>query len=339
MLGKVSMDLDIPNVKVVKTKVNKKGDYIITVESEIEHTNCHRCGREIRKFHSHDRAITLRHLPILGHQVYIRLKPRRYECPYCSKKNKRKISTQRLEWYHPRSGHTKVYEQEVLLQLVNSTVQDVSLKEKIGYGAVVGIVNRWIATKVDWFEFERLELIGIDEIALKKGHSNYVVIITTRLRNGQLKVLTVLPNRDKETVKNFLRRIPSRLKRTIHTVCTDMWTAYINAVKEVLGEAVVVVDRYHVAKKYRDCADKLRKQEMKRLKSELSAEQYDTIKGSMWPFRKNKAELKPSETELLDRLFQFAPSLKLAYDFREALTAIFEKNLTKSQAIDVDLAT
>jgi len=192
---------------------------------------------------------------------------------------------------------------------------------------------------VDWFEFERLELIGIDEIALKKGHSNYVVIITTRLSDGQLKVLAVLPNREKETVKNFLRRIPSRLKRTIHTVCTDMWTAYINAVKEVLGEAVVVVDRYHVAKKYRDCADKLRKQEMKRLKSELSAEQYDTIKGSMWPFRKNKAELKPSETELLDRLFQFAPSLKLAYDFREALTAIFEKNLTKSQAIDVDLAT
>lgn len=334
MLGKVSIELDIPNVKVLKTKVNKKGDYIITVESEIEHTNCHRCGQEIRKFHSHDRAITLRHLPILGHQVYIKLRSRRYECPYCSKKNKRKISTQRLEWYHPKSGQTKAYEQEVLLKLVNSTVQDVSLKEKIGYEAVVGIVKRWIATEVDWFEFEGLELIGIDEIALKKGHSNYVVIITTRLSNGQLKVLAVLPNREKETVKNFLRRIPSRLKRTIHTVCTDMWSAYINAAKEVLGEAVVVVDRYHVAKKYRDCADKLRKQEMKRLKSELSAEQYDTIKGSMWPFRKNKAELKPSETELLDRLFHFAPSLKLAYDFREALTAIFEQNLTKSQAIE-----
>jgi transposase len=113
-----------------------------------------------------------------------------------------------------------------------------------------------------------------------------------------------------------------------------MWTAYINAAKEVLGEAVVVVDRYHVAKKYRDGADKLRKQELKRLKTELPADEYETIKGAMWPFRKNQAALKPHETELLERLFAYSPSLKLAYDFREKLTAIFEKDLTKTQATD-----
>ena len=111
-----------------------------------------------------------------------------------------------------------------------------------------------------------------------------------------------------------------------------MWKAYINAVKEILGSAVVVVDRYHVANKYRDCADKLRQQELKRLKTELSEEQYNTIKGAMWPFRKNKADLKPQEIELLDRLFAYAPPLKSAYDFREQLTAIFEKDLTKTQA-------
>jgi transposase len=172
----------------------------------------------------------------------------------------------------------------------------------------------------------------LDEIALKKGHSNYVVIVTARLKDDQVKVLAVLPNREKETVKAFLSRIPIRLQRTIHTVCTDMWKAYINAAKEVLGESVVVVDRYHVAKKYRDCADKLRKQELKRLKSELSDEQYKTIKGAMWPFRKNKTDLKPNEAKLLDRLFDYAPSLKSAYDFREKLTAIFEKKLTKTQA-------
>jgi transposase len=46
---------------------------------------------------------------------------------------------------------------------------------------------------------------------------------------------------------------PPRLQRTIHMVCTDMWKAYINAVKEVPGQAMVVVNRFHVAKKYRDC--------------------------------------------------------------------------------------
>jgi transposase len=332
MFSKVSIPLDIPDVQVLDIKTNKRGDYVITVESELESATCRRCGREISKFHSHDRAITLRHLPILGHQVYIRLRPKRYECPYCSSKKHRKISTQQLSWYRPKSPHTKAYEEQILLQVVNSTIQDVALKEKLGYEAVVGIINRHVSTQVDWFEFERLEVVGLDEIALKKGRSDYVVIVTARLKDGQVKVLAVLPNREKETVKTFLARIPTRLQRTIHTVCTDMWQAYINAAKEVLGEAVVVVDRYHVAKKYRDCADKLRKQELKRLKTELSDEEYDTIKGVMWPFRKNKTDLNPKEAQLLDRLFDYAPSLKLAYDFREKLTAIFEKDLTKTQA-------
>lgn len=333
MNSKVSIPLDIPDVRVLEIKTNKRGDYIITVKSTIEKGFCQRCGREISKLHSYDREITLRHLPILGHQVYIRLRPKRYECPYCSNKKHRKISTQQLSWYRAKSRHTKAYEEQVLLQLVNSTIQDVALKEKLGYEAVVGIINRHVNTQVDWFEFERLEVIGLDEIALKKGHSDYVVIVSAQLKEGEVKVLAVLPDRKKETVKAFLSRIPTRLQRTIHTVCTDMWQAYINAAKEVLAKGVVVVDRYHVAKKYRDCADKLRKQELKRLKKELSKEQYDTIKGAMWPFRKNKADLKPKEIALLNRLFNYAPLLKLAYDFREKLTAIFENDLTKAQAI------
>jgi transposase len=332
MFSKVSIPLDIPDVQVLDIKTNKRGDYVITVESTLDRATCQRCGREISKFHSHDRAITLRHLPIFGHQVYIRLRPKRYECPFCSDKKQRKISTQQLSWYHSKSPHTKAYEEQVLLQLVNSTVQDVAIKENLGYEAVVGIINRYVSTQVDWYLFDRLEVVGLDEIALKKGRSDYVVIVTARLEDGQVKVLAVLPNRDKKTVKAFLSRIPTRLQRTIHTVCTDMWKAYINAVKEVLGSAVVVVDRYHVATKYRDCADKLRKQELKRLKTELSEDEYNTIKGAMWPYRKNKTDLKSQEAELLDRLFAYTPSLKLAYDFREKLTAIFEKDLTKPQA-------
>ncbi|MCB0164922.1 MAG: ISL3 family transposase [Anaerolineae bacterium] len=334
MFSKVSIPLDIPDVQVLDIETNKRGDYVITVESSLNSAICQRCGREISKFHSHDRTITLRHLPILGHAVYIRLRPKRYECPHCSSKHHRKTSTQRLSWYRPKSPHTKAYEEQVLLQLINSTIQDVTLKEKLGYEAVVGIIKRSVTPRVEWGTFDRLDVIGLDEIALKKGHSDYVVIVTARLRDDQVKVLAVLPNREKATVKAFLERIPTRLQRTIHTVCSDMWKAYINAAKEVLGAAVVVVDRYHVAQKYRAGADKLRKQELKRLKRDLSDDEYKTIKGAMWPFRKNKAALKPHETELLERLFAYCPSLKLAYDFREKLTAIFEKDLTKTQATD-----
>lgn len=55
-------------------------------------------------------------------------------------------------------------------------------------------------------------------------------------------------------------------------------------------------------------------------------------KGALWPFRKNKADLTSDEAALLDRLFAHSPSLKLAYDFREALTTIFDQDHTKEQA-------
>jgi transposase len=329
MSTKLSIPLDIPDIEILDIKLNKRGDYLITVESTLDSTHCCQCGRKITHCIGHDRAITLRHLSILGHTVYLRLRPKRFKCPYCSDKP---TTTQQLSWYQSKSPHTKAYEEHLLLHLVNSTIQDVSLKEGLGYEAVVGIIDRHIATQVNWLELTRLEVLGLDEVALKKGHNDYVVIVSARLNNGQLKVLAVLPDREKETVKAFLNGIPTRLQRTIHTVCTDMWLAYVNAVKEVLDPAVVVVDRYHVAKKYRDCADTLRKQELKRLKTELPEAEYQSLKGVMWPFRHNQADLAQSEVELLDRLFSYSPSLKLAYDFREELTAIFEQDLTKVEA-------
>jgi len=173
-------------------------------------------------------------------------------------------------------------------------VQDVAIKEKLGYEAVVGIIDRHLASRVDWSQFERLEVLGLAEIALKKGHSDYGVIVSARLSNGQLKLLAVLPNREKDTVKTFLARIPTRLKRTIHTVCTDMWQAYINAAKEVLGQVVVVVDRYHLAKKYRDWADNLRKQELRRLKPNTTPS-----KGPCGPSERTKLICSPHKPSCL----------------------------------------
>jgi transposase len=325
----ISLPLDIPDVRVLDVKMNKAGDYIITVESTLKSAKCRICGRKITKFHGHDKWITLRHLTILGKRVYIRLRPKRYLCPYCSDKP---TSTQQLSWYKPKSPHTKAYEEHVLFQLVNSTIQDVGLKERLGYDAVEGIVDRYIDHQVNWNRFQRLDVLGLDEIALKKGHRDYVVIVSARLANGRVVLLAVLPDREKETVKKFLISIPERLRRTIHTVCTDMYKGYINAVKEELGEAIVVVDRYHVATKYRDCADALRKEELNRLKNELPQEAYEPLKGAMWPFRKKQTELTPEEAELLERLFAYSPDLKLAYTLREELTAIFEQDLTKAEA-------
>jgi transposase len=330
----VSFPLGIPNVTVCSVQQDKRGDYIITVESTQNGTVCQHCGRKITKSNGHGRWIKLRHLPVLGHRVYIRLRPKRYECPDCDGKT----STQTLNWYEPKSPHTKAYEQHLMVQLVNSTVEDVSRKEDVGYDAVVGVIERYIHTGVNWDEFDELRVMGIDEIALTKGRGDFVAIISTQQADGRVAVLAVLPDRQKNTVRQFLETIPKRLWRTMETACTDMWDGYVNALKEFAAahpevSIAVVVDRYHVAKNYRECVDKVRKRERRRLEKLLTATEYEEIvKGTMWIIRQNHKDLTTDERKKLKRLFEYSPELKLAYTFREELTAIFELRLTKSQA-------
>jgi len=102
-----------------------------------------------------------------------------------------------------------------MLQLVNSTVEDVRRKEDVGYDAVEGAIDRCVHASVNWDEFSELKIIGIDEIAMTKGHSNFVAIITTQQTDGHVALLGVLADRQKETVRQFFESIPSRLWQTM----------------------------------------------------------------------------------------------------------------------------
>ena len=314
---------------MVGSKFSSRGDYTLTVESTLEGTKCRKGGREIKELHGLDEGITLRHLPILGRKVFLRLRPKRYRCPYCEGGP---TPTPELAWDTAKSPHTKAYEKYLLVQLVHATVEDVRLKEELGDKALEGIGDRWISREGHGAEVQGLKLLGRDESALKKGQRDFVVIVTARTAAGEVKVLGVLPDRRKETVKAFLARMPKRVKRAIRMVCTDLYEGFITAVKEVLGHAQVVADRYHVAKLYREGAERLRKHELRRLKQELPKEHYDEIKGALWPFRKNPADLEADDHAVLQRLFAYAPDLHRASTYREQLTALFEQDLSKADA-------
>jgi transposase len=322
--------LDIEDVTIDKVEFKENGEIIITVTSTVEGTYCHRCGQKITDSYGHDRESTLRHLSILGRPTYIQIRPKRYRCRSCSD---HPTTTQKSAWYDPRSPHTKAYETHVLLNLVNSTVEDVRIKEGLGYEAVMGIIDRHVSQKVDWSQFSELPIIGVDEITLKKGHRDYVAVITARLANHQNHILAVLKDRQKATVKEFFSSIPKHLRKTIQVVCTDLYDGYINAAREVFGRRVrIVADRFHVAKLYRKGVDDLRKTELKRLKKTLPKDEYKGLKGAMWALRKNEADLKPDEVELLKKLFKISPVLGTAYLLCQTLTWIFNQPLTKVEA-------
>ena len=111
-------------------------------------------------------------------------------------------------------------------------------------------------------------MIGVDEIAIRKGYKNYLTIITSRL-DGKVWIIAILKGREKAAVKRFIKSIPFRLKRTIKGVCCDMNEGYINAIKESLKKAPIIIHRLHVAKKYRECLVKLRQSELIKLRHSL----------------------------------------------------------------------
>jgi transposase len=216
--------------------------------------------------------------------------------------------------------------------LINSTVLDVARKENLTYDEVAGALNRQINSEVNWDKFDKIPTLGMDEIALKKGHKNFVSVITARI-GLETKLITILPDRKKETVKAFLLVIPDSLKKTIKTVCSDMYDGYISATKEVFGKRVkVVVDRFHVAKLYRQSVDDLRKKELRRLKKELSDAEYKKLRGVMWALRKKEEKLSDDEKVVLDKVFQYSPDLEKAYQLQKALTEIFNQDVKKTEA-------
>jgi transposase len=273
--------------------------------------------------------VRLRHLPLFHVPVFVELQPKRYRCPFCSGNP---TATQRCEWYEPRSPNTKAYEQWALRMLINATVTDAAPKLGVSEETIDGILDRWIERAVDWDAREKLGVIGIDEIMLKRGHRDFVVLVTVPIEEGGVEIVAVLADRKKETVAAFPRAVPETLRCTIERACTDMYEGFVRAIEEEVPWVEIVIDRFHVARACRDCADTVRKKELKRLKKALPKAEYAKTKGAMWPFRKGSGDLEPQERELLERVFSSSPKIEVAYHLREDLTELFERDYTKAGA-------
>lgn len=326
----IHLPLDITSLEIVAQSFDKKGNIILDVVSKNNHSLCHRCGNPATKRNGTAPTRLIRHLPIFDKPVYLRITPVRYSCEQC---NDHPTTTEQYDWCDRNATTTKGLEEYLLRQLIHSTLEDVSKKERVSCKVVQTILDRHIHCKVDWEKMKTILTIGIDEIALKKGYQSYMTVVSARSHDGQLYVVGVLEGRSKENVKTFLESIPSPLKKTVQAVCTDMYDGFVNAAIEVFGVQAVVVDRYHVAKLYRKPLDKIRIREMARLKKELDEKEYAKLEGMMWILRKQHECLSESEKEKLQLLYQYSPLLKKAHSYALKLTQIFNTHSTRKAGL------
>jgi transposase len=292
MFGKDSNTLNISanllglsDVEVTKVTPNLDSyQIIIQVKSTKKEIPCRVCGKPTSK-NGVARTLRFRHLPIFEQDTFIEITPRRGKCQNC---DGNPSTNEKMDWYDEKSKFTKAFEHRMLFDLVNSTVADVSRKSGVDYHTVDNLIDRYIETEVNFDDISKLGVIGIDEISMKKGYRDFVTLITYRFDN-KVRILGVVDGREKADLAAFFAKIPSHLTKTIKVVCSDLYEGYLNACKEIFGKKIpIVADRFHVRRLYRKCLVNLRKSKLRRLRKELSDNEYKKLSNATKLLRKNK---------------------------------------------------
>lgn len=319
--------LGFPHIEVTGYEI-KDHEIYINVTSTLEDVHCRNCGEKTKsKGYAEEREI--RHLSMNGKECYLLIKARRGICEKC---DDHPTTNQRLDWYDYKSRHTKAYLKHLLLSLVNSTLEDVATKENISADTLERALQKMVSEKVDWSRFKTLDLIGIDEISVKKGYKNYMTIITNK-SSQKVHILAVLKGRENATVKVFFKSIPPKLKGTIQGVCCDMYDGYINAALEELKGVSIIIDRFHVAKLYRKCLVKLRQSELLRLRKTLTSKTYKSLKTAIAILRRNTEVVTKEERKELELLFKHSPKLRAGYRLCLSITSIYNSRFGYKRAL------
>ena len=329
-MSQINLPLDINSLEIISQATDKKGNIILEVVSKNDHSTCHKCGKPATKRNGAAPKRLIRHLPVFDQPVYLQITPARYRCEHC---DDRPTTTEQYDWCDRNASTTKGLEEYLMRCLIHGTVEDVSKKEKLSRKAVETIVDRQINSEVDWRTVKDIDTIGIDEIAIRKGHGSYVTIVIARTKEGNIYVVAVISGRTKDSVQAFLESIPDEIKVKIKSVCTDMYEGYVNAAIEVFGVQVLIIDRYHVSKLYRKPLDNLRMKEMARLKDELDKEEYAKLEGMMWILRKQHECLSEADKDKLQLLYHHSPTLKKAHKQALKLTQLFNTHSNRRTAM------
>ncbi len=143
------------------------------------------------------------------------------------------------------------------------------------------------------------------------------------------KLLAIIPSRTQEDIRKVLRGWGEEILNQIEEVSIDLWKAYKKLVEELMQNADVVADRFHVMKQVNSELDGKRKalrREAEALKSSKKREQILTgLKKSKYALLKNEEDLNDKQKERLELVKQVAPTLAKMHQLKEIFRLIFEQ--------------
>ncbi len=130
-------------------------------------------------------------------------------------------------------------------------------------------------------------------------------------------LLDILPNREKDTLKNWLKTPVAGVKLdSLEQVAIDLWAQYRDAVGEIFEDVLVVADRFHVVQNLNKAIDEERRQAQREAKGK---EEKSKLKALRYLLKKKREKLKDSEKKRLEELKRTHPKLYQLWSMREKL--------------------
>jgi transposase len=161
-------------------------------------------------------------------------------------------------------GYRQAADDRCLRMFIASWAKSLSWAETARrFSGTWDIVFRCVQHAVQWGlqnrSLDGITCIGVDELAWKKGHK-YLTLVY-QIDHGRRRLLHIAKDRTIGSFNSFFEMLGDERSKRIQFVASDMWRAFLNVVRTRCGNAVHVLDRFHVAQLLTKAVDEVRRDE------------------------------------------------------------------------------
>jgi len=233
-------------------------------------------------------------VPLWGIKTFLYYAPRRVACLGCG------VRVESMPWAMGKRPLTKAYG-----WFLASWAKRLSWKETADvFRASWDSVFRSVEMAVAWGrahqDLSGIRSIGIDEIAWKKGHK-YLTLVY-QIDQHCKRLLWVGKKRKVKTLLGFFRWFGSERSRQLEYICSDMWKPYLKVIAKKAGQAIHILDRFHIMAHISKAIDEVRAGEAR----ELAANGYEPVlKKSRWLLLKRPENLTEGQEVKLSELLRY----------------------------------
>lgn len=253
----------------------------------------------------------MRDKPCGDSRIFLDLEIRRVFCKRC-----KLVKQEKLAFLANNPFYSKRFNYYVGKRCASSTIQDVAKELHLDWKTVKELEKQYMAEKLRRAGKPKPEVIGIDEISVRKGHT-YRIVVSDLEKKRAIWFGGI--DRSEESMDMFYDELgPSRCAK-IRLAVMDMWPAFENAALNHT-DAAILYDHFHVQSQLSKALDKVRKSEYAR----VSGKDRRFIKGQKYTLLSNHENLSTDGRKALKTLLAANKRLNTAYVLKESFSRLWD---------------